>query len=104
MELDAWITLGVLVLTLALLISEKLAAELVLLLALLVLLTLGVLEPKQALAGFSNEGMITVAAMYVVAAGLRDTGAIDLVVHRLLGRPRHLGSAQLRVMAPTIAL
>ncbi|MEW6168555.1 MAG: SLC13 family permease [Pseudomonadota bacterium] len=104
MELDAWITLGVLVLTLALLISEKLAAELVLLLALLVLLTLGVLEPRQALAGFSNEGMITVAAMYVVAAGLRDTGAIDFVVHRLLGRPRRLGVAQLRVMAPTVAL
>jgi di/tricarboxylate transporter len=68
------------------------------------LLTLGVLDPKQALAGFSNEGMITVAAMYIVAAGLRDTGAIDLVVQRLLGRPRTLGSAQLRVMLPTVTL
>jgi di/tricarboxylate transporter len=104
MEPTAWITIGVLLLTLALLISEKLAPELVLLLAMLSLLTLGVLDPKQALAGFSNEGMITVAAMYIVAAGLRDTGAIDLVVQRLLGRPRTLGSAQLRVMLPTVTL
>jgi di/tricarboxylate transporter len=104
MEPTAWITIGVLLLTLALLISEKLAPELVLLLAMLSLLTLGVLDPKQALAGFSNEGMITVAAMYIVAAGLRDTCAIDLVVQRLLGRPRTLGSAQLRVMLPTVTL
>jgi di/tricarboxylate transporter len=104
MDLNAWITLAVLAGTLALLIRETLAPELVLLLAMLTLLTLGVLAPSQALAGFANEGMITVAAMYVVAAGLRDTGAIDLVVHHLLGRPRKLGSAQFRVMAPTVAL
>lgn len=104
MDVQAWITIGILVLTLALLISEKLAPELVLLLAMLTLLTLGVLDPKQALAGFSNEGMITVAAMYVVAAGLRDTGAIDLVVQRLLGRPRSLAAAQFKVMLPTVAL
>ncbi|MFA5940220.1 MAG: SLC13 family permease [Sinimarinibacterium sp.] len=104
MELNAWITLGVLGLTLALLVSEKLAAELVLLLSMLILLTLGVLGPKEALAGFANEGMITVAAMYIVAAGLRDTGAIDLVVQRLLGRPNSTASAQLRVIAPTIGL
>jgi di/tricarboxylate transporter len=104
MEPTAWITLGVLLLTLVLLISEKLAPELVLLLAMLSLLTLGVLDPKQALAGFSNEGMITVAAMYIIAAGLRDTGAIDLVIARVLGRPRKLGTAQVRVMMPTVVL
>ena len=104
MELDVWITLGVLVLTLGLLITEKLAADLVLLLAMLILLASGVLTPRQALSGFSNEGMITVAAMYIVAAGLRDTGAIDLAVSRLLGRPGTLAGAQLRVMGPTVAL
>lgn len=104
MVLDGWITLGVLALTLGLLASEKLAAELVLLLALLILLATGVLVPQEALAGFSNTGMITVAAMYVVAAGLRDTGGIDLVVHSLLGRPKRLGVGQLRVMIPTVAL
>ncbi|TJY61984.1 SLC13 family permease [Sinimarinibacterium sp. CAU 1509] len=104
MTLEGWITLGVLALTLGLLISEKLSAELVLVLAMLILLSAGVLDPKQALAGFSNEGMITVAAMYVIAAGLRETGAIDLVVHALLGRSQNIARAQLRVMAPTIAL
>ena len=48
MEFNAWITLAVLAGTLALLIREKLAPELVLLLAMLTLLTLGVLSPPQA--------------------------------------------------------
>lgn len=103
-DLHIFMTLAVVVATLGLLITEKLAAELVLLLAMLTLLTLGILTPAQALEGFSNDGMITVAAMYVIAAGLRDTGAIDWITRQLLGRPRGIGPAQLRVMAPVIGL
>lgn len=64
------------------------------------LLLTGVLTPAQALAGFANEGMITVGVMYVVAAGLHRTGAVSWLVHSLLGRPQSLNSAQLRLMAP----
>jgi len=102
MSLDAWITLAIVGLTLALLISEKFSAEVVMLGAMIALMTTQVLTPAQALSGFSNEGMITVAAMYIVAAGLRETGAIDLATSRLLGRPRHLASAQARLMIPTL--
>lgn len=102
MSIDAWITLGVVAVTLAVLISERFSPELVMLASLVALMVSKVLTPVQALAGFANEGMITVAAMYVIAAGLRETGAIDLATHRLLGRPGSLASAQLRLMAPTI--
>jgi Na+/H+ antiporter NhaD/arsenite permease-like protein len=45
--------------------------------------------------------MITVAALFVVAHGLRDTGAIAMVSEHLLGRPEILaGRAQLRMMVP----
>ncbi len=104
MDLNAWIAVGVVLLCLGLLISERLSAELVLLLCLLILLLTGVLTPAEGLAGFANEGMITVAAMYVIAAGLRETGAIDLIVHRALGQPRGPLQAQSRIIAPTVAL
>lgn len=104
MDPHAWIALGVVVVCLALLVTERFAAELVMMLGVVILMVTGTLDPGQALSGFSNEGMITVAAMYVVAAGLRETGAIDLVVHRLLGQPKSVAQAQLRVIAPTLAM
>lgn len=104
MEWQAWLSVGVVVLVLGLLITERIAAELALLLGVAILLASGVLDAKTALGGFANEGMITVAAMYVVAAALRETGAIDLVAQRMLGRPASVASAQMRIMAPTIGL
>lgn len=54
-----------------------------------VLLTLtGVISPAQAFAGFSNEGMLTVAALFIVAAALRETGALDTIGGFVLGRAR----------------
>jgi hypothetical protein len=36
----------------------------------------GVLKPEEAFAGFANTGLMTIAALSIVAAGLRETGAI----------------------------
>ena len=68
------------------------------------LLVAGVLTPTEALAGFSNQGMITVAALYVVVVGLRETGGIAWLAQRLLGRPRSVVGAQLRVMLPVTVM
>ncbi len=38
----------------------------------------GVVEPEQAFGGFVNPGLLTVAALFVVAAGMRETGALDV--------------------------
>jgi di/tricarboxylate transporter len=65
------------------------------------LLVSGVLTPAQALAGFANEGMITVGVLYVVVTGIRETGGIGWIVHRVLGQPRSLRHAQLKMMMPT---
>ena len=69
-----------------------------------VLLAVGILEPAQALAGFSNEGVISVAALFVVAEGIRETGALDWAARRVLGHPRNSTRAQLRMMAPVAAI
>ena len=49
---------------------------------------LGILDVHQALAGFSNPGLATVGVLFVVVAGLRETGGIDWIAENMLGRPR----------------
>ncbi|MFC1737908.1 SLC13 family permease [Planctomycetota bacterium] len=48
----------------------------------------GIITPEQALAGFSNAAVLTVGALYVVAAALRETGALDELGRRVFGQVR----------------
>ncbi len=94
----------VVVLTLGLLAFSRYGADLIMLGAMTLLVVTGILKPKDALAGFANEGMITVGIFYVVAAGLSETGAISLLAERLLGRPKSLRTALARMLLPTAFL
>ncbi|MBI3736500.1 SLC13 family permease, partial [Candidatus Sumerlaeota bacterium] len=104
MSSHAWIAVGVMVGTLLAMALTRIGPDLIALGGLTILLTTGALAPKEAFAGFSNDGMLTVAVLFVVAAGLRETGCIGLVTQYLLGRPKSLLSAQIRLMVPTIGL
>jgi di/tricarboxylate transporter len=101
---DAWITLVVLAGILAILLTTTIAADIVMLAGVTVLLLTGVLSTSQALAGFANEGMMTVAVLYIVVAGLRETGVMSWVAQRLFGRPKTTTAAQLRMMLPVAGL
>jgi di/tricarboxylate transporter len=70
----------------------------------IVLLAAGVLAPDEAFKGMANEGMLTVAALFVVAAAVERTGALASLVDRALGRPQSLASAQVRTMVAPAAL
>ncbi|MEJ2190187.1 MAG: SLC13 family permease, partial [Acidobacteriota bacterium] len=48
----------------------------------------GILSPAEMFSGFSNTGMLTVGALYIVAAGVQETGALDLVGGWFLGGVR----------------
>ncbi len=63
--------------------TERLPVDLVALLVLCALLGSGVLTPGQAVSGFSNTATVTVAAMFVLSAGLARTGAMSLLARRL---------------------
>lgn len=104
MTVAGWITLTVLVLVFGHLSFTKKSPDVGLMGGLGILLILGVVDASQAFAGFSNEGILTVAALYVVAAGLRETGAVEMLTNKLFTRPKSLVGAQLRVMAPVAAL
>ncbi len=102
--LDAWITIAVIVGTMAMLLWERFSAEFVLIGAVAALLLTGVLTPVQALAGFSNTAVLTVAVLFLVAAALRGTGAIRWVGGWVLGPPRGSFLAQARLVGISSSL
>ncbi len=104
MTFAAWVTIAIILSCLALLISTRLSADLILFGGLVVLILTQMVSPAEALVGFSNEGMLTVAALYVVAAGLRETGAIQFVINKLLGGVKSERGAQARIMAPVMGM
>ncbi len=65
---------------------------------------IGVLSPSDAVAGFSNSGLLTVAFLFVVVAGLQETGAIDWIAEAMLGRPAGLRRAMCRLIFPVAAI
>ncbi len=104
MEWAAWFTVTVILVCMLLLMVSRIAPELVLFGGMIVLLAVGVLTPAEALAGFGNEGLMTVAMLYVVAAGIRETGGINFLVRRVLGRPAKPVWAQARLMTPVVLM
>ena len=61
--------------------------------AVVLLAALGIIKPEEAFAGFANAGMLTVAALFVVAAALRETGVMEFVGERFLGHVETEGKA-----------
>ena len=97
---DGWVTLSVLAGIFICLVLNVASAEIVVLVGLAVLLFTGVLSTVQALAGFANEGMMTVAVLYVVVTALRETGVMGWIAQRVFGSPRTTTAAQIRMMLP----
>ncbi len=104
MTFEAWFTLGTIVTCFGLLASNRFGPDLIMMAGLTLLLIAGILTPKQALAGLANEGMITVAVLYIVVTGLRETGGIGWLVQTILGVPKSKAHAQLKLMVPVAAM
>ncbi len=104
MTWDGWLTLLLTVFAFLLNALTPLAAEAIFLGVLAILLLSGVLETGDALAGFSNPGMITVGVLYVVVAGLQQTGGLDIISRSVLGMPKGETRALLRLLLPVTAM
>lgn len=100
MNVEAWIATATVVAVFGVLGSGRYPPYLVLLGGLTALLAGGIIETDEALAGFSNSGVITVGVLYVVAAGLKQSGALAYVTSRAMGRPRTVRAAQVRMLVP----
>lgn len=104
MEWQGWFSLALCIAVLATLTLTRIKPHLVMMAALTILSVCGILTSEEVLSGFSNQGLITVAAMFIVAAGMYSSGAVDLLVNRILGRPDNIRSALSRMFGPVVLL
>ncbi|WP_397193119.1 SLC13 family permease [Nodosilinea sp. FACHB-141] len=99
-----WLTIGVTLGAFLLNALTTLPADAIFLAALAILLLTGVLDTATALAGFSNPGMMTVGVLYIVVAGLQQTGGLDIISRAVLGLPKGQTTALLRLILPVLGM
>ncbi len=57
--------------------TEKLSVDLIAMLIMGTFLIFGIVSPDEGISGFSNKATVTVAAMFIISAGLFKTGAVS---------------------------
>lgn len=100
---EALLTLAVLVLLFAVLALELYSVDMLMMAALTLMVLLGVVDLERALRGFANPTLAAIGSLYVVAAGLRESGALEVAVQRLLGEERSVRSALARLV-PSVSV
>ncbi len=93
-----------LIAALGLLASNHYSPDIILVAVVSLLLVCAILTPEEALSGFSNQGIATIAVLYVVVAGLSESGTVAWLSRSLLGRPSNLVTAQFRLLLPAASL
>lgn len=101
MSFDAWFTLAVIAGLIVALVREVARVDVIVLTVLAFLLVGGVVSPAEAFSGFSDPAVITVASLYVVAAGIHRTGVLSSIDQFLAPRGASLTELLLRSTAPT---
>jgi di/tricarboxylate transporter len=101
LSFEMWATLAILVALLIGLVRDM-PPDVLFVGAVVLLAALGIIAPEDAFGGFANSGMLTVAALFIVAAGLRETGVMEFVGERFLGHVETEGKALLYMAAVLI--
>jgi di/tricarboxylate transporter len=104
MSFDFYYTTSLLIIMTIFLIKEWLEVEIVVFSVLLLLVTGKIITLEEAFSGFSNEAMLTVGLLYIVAGALENTGALNHIGYFLLGKERSAVSLKLaRLTIPVTA-
>ena len=101
---ETWYTLGVVGMLVVALVSNRVGTDTAMIGALTLLMVAGIIEPAKAVMGFADPSVLTIAALFVIACGLSETGATAALAQKLLGRPKGGISARFRLMVPVAVL
>ncbi len=105
MNAEGYIAIGIIVLMVVALVKEIMRPGLILFSAVIILMAVGIINSKESLAGFSNKGMITVAVLFIVSEGVRQSGALNKLAQAFLPKRRgNVRSLFLRIMFPVSVL
>jgi len=96
MMADIFFVIGVLFFGFILFISELFSIDLTAMIILTILFVMGYLTPQEALSGFSNPAVITIAFLFIISHALQKTRILEYLiirVRRLADRSIRLGRA-----------
>jgi di/tricarboxylate transporter len=103
MQPEAWFTLAVVTAMFVVMARGKASPATSILCAVIALLGVGIIEPSEAFSGFSNSAPITVAALYVLARAVEDSGALRPLVRAALSGGTNDVVRLLRLCVPSAA-
>jgi di/tricarboxylate transporter len=101
--MEITLTLLILLVAVILFATEWIRMDLVSLMVLLAVALTGLVTPEEAFSGFSNPAVITVAAMFVLGAGISYTGAISTLGEHLIRMTGHNQTLMIASIMLTVA-
>ncbi|HEY5730000.1 MAG TPA: SLC13 family permease [Anaerolineales bacterium] len=84
MTIEMYIALGILLFAIIFFITEWLRVDVVALIVVIALMISGLLKPSEAIAGFSNPVVLTIAALFVIGGGVLQTGLAATIGNTIL--------------------
>ncbi len=104
MTMEIMIVLVAVVGMLVCLIKEVSRPEFIVFCTLAVLMLVGIISPEDALKGFANEGMLTIALLFIVAGAVQQTGFLTHIVSGVLGKGNNPKLSLIKMMVPISGL
>jgi len=105
MTISGYIALGVILLMIVALIKELLRPGLILFSALVIFMVTDIISAEDALSGFSNKGMITVALLFLVSEGVKETGVLNKLGALIMPKKRKpIPRLLMQIMIPVSAI
>ena len=84
MNLEMWLVLGILLGAILLFVTEWVRLDVVAFSVVLLLMLTNVLGTEEALSGFANSAVITIASLFVVGGGIMQTGLANRIGRQIL--------------------
>jgi di/tricarboxylate transporter len=101
MTFEAWIVLIVFLFLVVAFITEAMRPGLILLSAAVIFMATGIITDQELIAGFSNDGLVTIAVLFLVNEGIKQSGLMARLARDYLPRKRNPMAFMLpRVMVP----
>ncbi|MDE2983057.1 MAG: SLC13 family permease [Gemmatimonadota bacterium] len=104
MNLEVFVVGGILAAAVVLFVTERIRVDLVALMVMLGLVVTGILEGEQAIMGFANEAVITIASVLVLSGALARTGVARFIGQRVLAASGNGVGRLTAVMMATVGL
>jgi di/tricarboxylate transporter len=84
MTFEMYLTLGILLFAILFFVTEWLRVDVVALIVVISLMLTGLLKPAEAIAGFSNPVVLTIASLFIIGGAVLQTGLAAMVGNQVL--------------------